>query len=473
MKTQRYDLIVIGAGSAARDAANRAKNEHGASVAMIERERWGGSCPNVACSPTKAYLVAAELVHAINTLAAKLGIEVGPAGVDLRAVRARKDALKKTQAKWREDLEAAGFDTFEGTARFLDARTVRVDEDAELTAERVLVATGSRTAVPPIEGIENVDWLDHISALELEALPESLLVVGGGSVGLELGQAFSRFGSKVTIVDALDQIAPRSDPDAAAELQAALEGEGIRFVLGSLVNRVQPNAGSYAATVAPREGGERGEIAFDRLLLASGRLPNVEELNLEAAGVETSKTGIVADEHMRTSVPGIWAAGDVNGQAPFTPAAQYQARIAVDDMYGVERSADYSALPTAIFTEPELGAVGLTESEAHEQGHEVETVDHALASVRRATYLDAKHGLYKIVFDAPTRRVLGLHVLAPAASEVVQSLSIALRLGVTVDDLAAAHHTFPTIGEGLKAAAEKARRARSVSRSGAAATPAS
>jgi mercuric reductase len=473
MNVQRYDLIVIGAGSAARDAANRAANEYGARVAMIERERWGGSCPNVACTPTKAYLVAAELVHAVNTRAAKLGIEVGPARANLRAVKARKDALKKTQLEWREGLEAAGFDTYEGTARFLDARSVRVDEEAELTADRILIATGSRTAVPPIDGLEGLDWLDHVSALELEELPGSLLVVGGGAVGLELGQAFSRFGSTVTIVDALDQIAPGSETDAAAELQAALEDEGIRIVLGSLVRRVVADPRGCVATLAAREDGESEEIAFDRLLLASGRLPNIEELNLDAVGVETSKAGIVTDEHMRTGVPGIWAAGDVNGQAPFTPAAQYQARIAVDDMYAADGSADYSVLPTAIFTDPELAAAGLTEGEASEEGHEVETVVHPLERVRRATYLDAKHGLYKIVFDGPSRRVLGLHVVAPAASEVVQGVSIALRLGITVDELAAAHHTFPTIGEGVKAAAEKARTTRTVSRPGAASAPAS
>jgi mercuric reductase len=450
---REYDLIVIGAGSAARDGANCAANKYGARVALIERERWGGSCPNVACTPTKAYLVAAGLAHSIDTLAAKLGIEAGAAKVDLARVRARKETLLKPQSQWVEDLQAAGFDTYGGTAAFVDARTVRVG-DTELSAGKILVATGSRTAVPPIEGIESLDWLDHVSALELEELPPSLLVVGAGAVGLELAQAFSRFGSQVTIVDALDEIAPRADGHAAMELREALEAEGLTFFLTSFVTRVA----GHAATIVPRDGGMEREVIFDRLLLASGRRPNVEELNLEAAGVETYKLGIAVDGHMRTNVDGIWAAGDVNGQAQFTPVAQYQARIAVDDMFGAPGpEADYAVLPTAIFTDPELASAGLTQVEAEEQGIDADVVTHPLKGVRRASYTDAERGLYKSVFDRATRRVLGLHVVAPEASEVVQGLSVAMRLGVTVDDLAAAHHTFPTIGEGVKAAAENAR----------------
>ena len=457
MTREHYDLIVIGAGSAARDGARKAATEHGARVALVEHRRWGGSCPNVACTPTKAYVVAAELAHQINTLAAKIGIEVGHATANLARIKARKDSLKKPQEKWVQDLRAQGFDTYEGTATFVDPHTIRAG-DVELTAERILVATGSRTAVPPIEGIEDVDWLDHISALELTELPASLLVVGAGAVGLEFGQTFARFGSQVTIVDALDQCAPRSDRDAAHELQAALEEEGISILLESFVKSVVREDDGLRITLVPRAGGDTRELHVERILLASGRVPNVEELNLAAAGVEAERLGIRVDDRMRTNVPGIWAAGDVNAVAQFTPVAQYQARIAVDDMCGVDGArADYSVLPTAIFTDPELAGVGLTQQEAEEQGYDVETVSHPLRVVRRASYLDARHGLFKIVFDASTRRVLGLHVVAPNASDVVQGFSIGLRLGVTVDDLAAAHHVFPTIGEGVKAAAEQAR----------------
>ena len=456
MNPEHFDLIVIGAGSAARDGAQKAATEHGARVALVERTRWGGSCPNVACKPTKAILVAAELVHDINEHAELLGIEVGPARANLAKVKARKDELVGPQSAWTERLEKAGYTLVDGVATFVDARSVRVGERL-LTADRFLVATGSRTAVPPIEGIEEIDWIDHVSALELTELPESMLVLGGGAVGLEFAQAFCRFGSKVTIVDALERIAPRSDADASAEVAAAFEDEGIEIVTSTFVKSVRRDGGELVATLAPRDGSPERELRVTKLLLASGRVPNVEELDLGAAGVETTKAGIAVDEHTRTSAPGIWAAGDVTAIAQFTPIAQYQARIAIDDMFSPNgRTAGYDALPTAIFTDPELAEIGLSEQDAVEQGFDVETATHPLSYVQRAAYTDAKRGLYKLVFERGSRRLLGVHVVARGGSDIVQPYAIALKYGATVDDVANAHHAFPTIAEGLKAAAEKA-----------------
>jgi mercuric reductase len=454
---QRYDLMVLGSGSAARDAAAKATQVCGAEVALVESTRWGGSCPNVACKPTKAYLVVAELMHDINKLAVKLGIEVGPARVDMERVKARKDTLKKGDAKWVEDLNGAGFDTYAGEAELMDARTVRVDSD-DVTADRLLIATGSRTAVPPIEGIGEIAWIDHVSALELTELPESLLVVGGGPVGLELAQIFARFGSRVTIVQGADRLSPRSDAEAAAVLQEVLEEEdGVEVVLSSYMKSVRLESGDVVATIVPREGEESRQLRVERVLLASGRVPNVEALHLDQLGIGHDRLGITVDEHMRTSVEGIWAAGDVTGRYQFTPIAQYQARIAVDSMFGVDGpGADYSVLPTAIFTEPELAGVGLTQQEAEERGVDHEVVTHEIKHVQRSSYKDQKRGLYKIVFDPGMRRVLGLHVVAPGGGDIVQGLSLGLRLGATVDDLAAMHHVFPTFGEGFKAAAEQA-----------------
>src|SRR6266511_3043816 len=388
MTTQQFDLIVIGAGSAARDGAKKAAAEYGANVALVERTRWGGSCPNVACTPTKAYLVAAELMHEVNSLAGEIGIEVGPARTNLERVRAWKETLKKPQPKWVEDLEAAGFTTVQGDASFVDAHTVRVG-DRRLEADRILIATGSRTAVPPIDGIAEVGWIDHVSALELTELSESLLVVGAGAVGLEFGQIFSRFGAKVTIVDALERISPLSDAEASETLMAALVREGIEIVTNVFVKRARRD-------------------------------------------------------------------GDVIAVAQFTPVAQYQARIAIDDMFGSNgASADYSVLPTSIFTDPELAGVGLTEDEAREQGHEIEVFRNRF--VRRFSYIGTQHGLFKIIFDRSTRRVLGLHVVSRGAGDVVQGFSLAVKLGATVEDIAGMHHVFPTFGEGLKAAAEQAK----------------
>jgi mercuric reductase len=453
--SEQFDLIVLGGGSAARDAAAKAMREHGARVALVERERWGGSCPNVACTPTKAYLVAAELAHDVNELAPRIGIETGPAKVDLARVRAWKESLKKPQDQWVEELMQLGFTTYTGEASFLDAHHIRIGE-LVLEAERILIATGSRTAVPPIEGIEEVGWIDHVSALELTEVPASLLVVGAGAVGLEFGQVFRRFGAQVTIVDALERISPNSDMEASAMLAAALEAEGIELATSVFVKSARLDGDHVVATIAPRDGSPEHEVRAAQVMLASGRVPNIEELNLEAAGVEKNKAGIVVDEHLRTGVPGIWAAGDCAAGPQFTPVAQYQARIAVAHMFSDDApAADYSYLPTSIFTDPELGGVGLTEEQAREQGHDVEVVRNEY--VKRFSYIDARAGLFKIVFERESRRVLGLHVVSRNAGDIVQAFSLGLRLGATVDDIAGMHHVFPTFGEGVRAAAERAR----------------
>ncbi len=448
--TQQFDLIVLGSGSGARDGANKAAKEYGARVALVESTRWGGSCPNVACKPTKAYLVAAELAHDIDALAEKLGIEVGPARANLAKVKERKDSLIVPKETWMERLHGMGHATFDGWGAFLDPQTVQVNGD-RLSSERVLVATGSRTAVPPIEGLEETGWIDHVTALELTELPESLLVVGGGPVGLELAQIFSRLGSNVTIIQGADRISPRSDTEAAVELAAALEEEGIEIRTGTTVSRVRREGGAIVATIG------EDQLRVDQLLLASGRAPNVEQLDLDRAGIDRTKAGISVDERLRTSADGVWAAGDVTGLLQFTPIAQYQARVAIDDMFGSNGAqADYDYLPTAIFTDPELAGVGLTEQEARKQGLDIETAVHPIHYVQRASYTDTKRGLYKLVWERGSRRMLGLHVVCRNASDIVQGLAVALKLGATVDDLARMHHAFPTWGEGVKAAAEQA-----------------
>ena len=447
---EQFDLIVLGAGSAARDAAARASHDHGARVALVERTRWGGSCPNVACRPTKAYLVAAELAYMVNELSEWMGVDTGPARVDLARVRAWKDSLRRSQESWMEVLANAGYELVPGEATFVDAKTVRVGE-RELTADKILIATGSRTAVPHIPGIADIPWIDHVSALELEEIPAALLMVGAGPVGLEFAQIFARFGSRVTIVNHDSQIASRADTEAANELQAALEDEGIEVILNGEVDRLARKGDRVEATLSGRT------LTVSHVLLASGRVPNIEELGLDEIGVETERRGIVVDEHLRTSVQGIWAAGDVVAGPQFTPVAQYQARIAVDDMFaGTVRHTNYSVMPTAIFTDPELGSVGMTEREARESGYSVDVVKHPLPALTRAQYTRTRHGLYKIVFDPQTRRVLGVHIVSRNASDIVGSLAPALELGVTVDRLALVHHVYPSFSEGLKAAAEKA-----------------
>ncbi len=446
--SETYDLIVIGAGSAGREAARKATAEHGARVALIESTFWGGSCPNVACQPTKAYLVAAELVRDLAELGPSFGLE--PSAPDLAKVRAWKESVKRTQAAWEDYFAAAGIEAIKGRATLVDAHTVLVN-GRTLESERILVATGSRTAVPPIPGLADIDWVDHISALELTELPESLLVLGAGAVGLEFAQIFARFGSKVTLVEALPQIAAHADADAAASLQAALEAEGIDVLVGAPVERVRRGGDRIVAAV----GGT--EVRVSDVLLAAGRVANVEGYGLDAVGIELSRRGITVDAHMRTNVPGIWAAGDVVEGPQFTPVAGYQGEIAVDDMFGVDGpSADYSLLPTAIFTDPELAGFGLTEAEARDAGHEVETVVHPVSAVTRAYFTNSLHGLFKIVFDRSSREVLGIHVVSRSAGDIVGALALAFRPGLTVDELAAAHYVYPSFSEGVKEAAQLA-----------------
>jgi pyruvate/2-oxoglutarate dehydrogenase complex dihydrolipoamide dehydrogenase (E3) component len=450
MNGEHYDLIVLGSGSAARDGAGRAARDHGARVALIEHWLWGGSCPNVACRPTKAYVVAAELMHDVRHHAVERGIDLPEPAIRLAQTRTWKDSIRRDQQSWVQVLQEAGYGIVPGTAAFVDPRTVRVG-DRQLSGDRILIATGSRTAVPPIPGIDDIEWVDHVSALELDEVPESLLVVGAGPVGLEFAQIFARFGSRVTIVNTGPQIAARADTEAAAELQAALEEEGIDVVLNSGVDSFARRGSAVEAAIGGRS------VHVSHVLLASGRLPNVEELEPGRIGLEVGRGGIPVDDRQRTNVEGVWAAGDVAAGPMLTPIAQYQARIAIGDMFGDgSRRADYSALPTAIFTDPELGGVGLTEAEAAREGHDVGVVKHPLPFVTRAQYTGAKHGLYKVVFDRKTRRVLGVHVVSRAASDIVGSITPALKLGVTVDDLASMHHVYPSYSEGLKAAAEKA-----------------
>jgi mercuric reductase len=371
-----------------------------------------------------------------------------PARANLGAIHAWKETLTKPQQRWVAELRDQGYDTYEGTATFVDPRTVRV-RDVELTAERTLVASGSRTAVPRIPGLDELEWIDHVTALDLEELPESLLVLGGGPVGLEFAQIFARFGSRVTLVQTAPRISPRSDADATETLTAALEEDGIEILTGTSVER-------FDGRTATLPDGRA--IHAERVLLAAGRAPNVEELGLDRIGVRTNRGGIQVNERMRTNVSGIWAAGDVTGQHQFTPIAQYQARVAVHDMFAPNgHAADYSLLPTAIFTDPELGAVGLTEDDARELGLDLATATHPLTNVTRSQYVAERNGLYKLVYERGSRRVLGIHVVSRGASDIVQGFAFALRAGATVDDLAQMHHVYPSWGEGVKAAAEQAK----------------
>ncbi|HEU0247411.1 MAG TPA: NAD(P)/FAD-dependent oxidoreductase [Gaiellaceae bacterium] len=456
---ESFDLIVIGGGGAAREAATRAASDHRASVAVIERERWGGSCANVACKPTKQLVAAAGMLKDLRAVGDDLGIQADRVEFSLAALKARKDWLIGSQEAWRERF-AEAFTAIDGEASFVDAHDIVVGE-RKLTSDRILIATGSRTAVPPIPGLDDVPWVDNIGLLDVTELPESLLVMGGGAVGLEFAQAFARFGSRVTLVEGGERIAPRSDADAAAELTATLRGEGIEVVTSTFVTRFERDGAAALATLSPRDGSPERMVPADLVLVAVGRRPNIEDLALERAGVASAPAGINVDDRMRTNVEGIWAAGDVVVAPQFTPVGAEQAQVAVEDMFGDgARRVDYAILPNAIFTDPELAAVGLTEEEARMQGFDVETSSYTADGILRSYYTlprDATpRGLVKIVYERGSRRLLGVHALVRGGAELVQGYAVAMRLGATVDDVADTFYAFPTMGEAVHYTAESA-----------------
>lgn len=460
MSTEHFDLVIIGGGGAAREAARLAISEHGARVAVIERGDWGGECERVACKPTKQYVAAAELLTDIRAVGADLGIETGAVGFDLAALKRRKDWLIGTPESWRARFAMDGLAAVDGEATIVSATEVEVG-GRSLTGDRVLIATGSRPAVPPIEGIDAVAWIDNVGALELTTVPRSLLIVGAGAVGLEFGQVFSRFGSSVTIVEAADTIAGTSDHEAAASLRSALEAEGIAIHTGTFVSKVVRKDGCLEATLVARVGGEPTVRQADTLLLAAGRTPNIEALGLDTLGLQTTRDGIVVDAFQRTSVEGVWAAGDVVAGIKLTPIAAYQGQVAVADMFGGSvRTAEYSAVPSAIFTDPELARVGMSEEEARAAGLAFETSVFPAASLLRPYYTlprDSESvGIVKLVFERGSRRLLGLHAVVRGGAELVQGFATAIRLGATVDDVAFGHYAFPTAAEAVHYAAEAA-----------------
>ncbi len=456
MAESRYDLIVIGSGSAGSFAAREAASRYGRRVAVIEKRRWGGDCMTVACKPTKTYLTSAELYHHVRALGPELGVLADDVRLDFRRIKERKDGLVAASSgeERRRNLHEHGIDLFDGTARFLDSRTITV-EGERLEADNILLALGSLPAEPPIEGLDAVGALTNESVLELDEVPASLLVIGAGAVGVEFAQMLARFGARVTIVEVAPRILPRMDADAAAALHEALSAEGIEILTGSQVARLErTGAGARALVVTPQG---RRELEVERVLNAVGRRPDVAGLDLGAAGLLLDGQALAIDVYCETDVRGIWAAGDITAVAQLTPIANYQGRLAVRNMFSGERvAADYRALPSAVFTDPEVASAGATEEQACEQGADVATAVVPLRNASRAGFALRPHGLVKLVYERGSGTVLGVHLVTPTASDSIQFIAVAMRLGVTVDDLARSIHVYPSFGEIVKGAAEQA-----------------
>ncbi len=450
-----WDLAIVGSGSAAFAAAIRA-TEAGARVVMIERDTPGGTCVNVGCVPSKALLAAAETYHRArsHTFAGIPSLDgVRP---DLAQLVAQKDELVAAlrQAKYLDLVENYGFELRRGTARFVDAETLEVDGEP-LRAGQYLVATGARPALPPIDGLTSVDHLTSTTALELTELPARLAVVGANAIGLEVGQAFVHLGSAVTFFDIADRIAPFEEPEISAALTDVLVGEGARVVTGAQITRVSQAADG--TVILEGDLGEAGaSLQVDRILVATGRAPNSGDLRLDAAGVEVDRRGfVVVDDHARTTNPRVWAAGDVTATPQFVYVSAAEGALAADNaIAGAGRRLDYTTLPRVTFTNPQMAAVGLTEAEARAAGHQVATSVLPLEHVPRAIVNRDTRGVIKLVADAATDRLLGVHVAAEGAGEVIQAGVYALMAGLTTTKMAGAFHPYLTMAEGLKLAAQ-------------------
>jgi len=451
-KNNVYDLAVIGAGSAGFSAAITAA-EQGASVALIGRGTLGGTCVNIGCVPSKTLIRAMEGPHHARAAARFAGVQAEGRVTDWTALVAQKNELVSSlrQAKYADLLPAYnGIAYLEGPARLADGG-VAVN-GSMIKAPKVIIATGARPSVPPIKGIDSVDYLTSTSALDLKTLPRSLIVVGGGFVGAELAQMFARAGVAVTIV-CRSRLLPAAEPEIGEALSRIFREEGITLDCGVAYEFTQRT--DKGVELCVRQDGRQRVLAAERILIATGRTPNVEDLGLAEAGVRQTKTGaIVVDDRMRTSRVGTYAAGDVTGRDQFVYMAAYGAKLAARNaLNGDPLVYDNSAMPEVVFTDPQVAAVGLTEAQAKMAGHEVVTSVLTLENVPRALAARDTHGVIKLVADAKTRKLVGAHVLAPEGGDSIQTAAMAIKAGMTVEQLAETIFPYLTTVEGLKLAA--------------------
>lgn len=443
-----FDLVVIGAGGAGSTAAGEAV-ARGAKVALIERWRVGGTCLNAGCDPTKTLVRSAEVLH-LERQAARFGIVVPEAWADWPAVEQRVERVIDTIRGGDGDrnIRNTGIALFKERASFRSAHEIALDGTV-LHADKVIVATGAVTVPPPVAGLSDVGYLTNVEAVALPRLPRSLAIVGGGVTAVEFAQIFARFGVDVTILGARDHLLPREDPELTDALRTILEREGVRVETGVRVRRSYREGG--LKVLAGERTGATVEARAEEILVAAGRMPMVQGLNLEAAGVAYGADGIVVDDELRTTAPTIWAAGDVTGISPYTHVADYQARIAeFNAMSGMPpRRADYRAVPWATFTDPELARVGLTEAEARAAGEDVRTATVRMRDIARAITAGETDGMVKLVADRATGQILGGHILAAHAGDLLPEVALAMRMRLPVSAIAETVHAYPTRSEAV------------------------
>jgi pyruvate/2-oxoglutarate dehydrogenase complex dihydrolipoamide dehydrogenase (E3) component len=449
----RYDLVIIGGGSAGLSAAELARTL-GASVAVVDREKLGGECLYTACVPSKALLHAAQIAATVRH-AGTAGLRASLEPTDMASVMARvQQAIEQVyeESDAPEHLLARGIDVAFGETRFISPRTLSVNGQI-ITARRFLIATGSHPTIPPIPGLHEAGFLTNETLFSLRVLPKRLAVIGGGPIGCEMGQAFARLGSQVTMLQRPERLLPKDEPEASAALQAQLEREGVVVALGTTITSVSQCQRDVTLTFQVE--GETREGEADAILVATGRAPNVSGLDLAAAGVHyDSQRGVAVDAFLRTSNPRIYAAGDVTGGYRFTHAAALDARVAVRNaLFPGNRKRDSHVMPWATFTEPEIAHVGLTEAQArHQHGPSVRVFTQHYTGVDRAVTDDATAGFLKLVSES-NGRLLGAQIVGPRAGDNINELALALTQHLTLSQLAAATHVYPTFALAIQQAA--------------------
>jgi len=452
--SESFDAIVMGSGKAGKTLAV-AFAQAGKKTAMIERQHIAGSCINVACIPTKTMVASARVAQVCRD-AARFGVDTGPVRVDMARVRQRKrDVVTFMRGANLKRFESTpGLDFMMGQARFRDAHTVDVDLNdggsRTLTAPLIFINTGCRPGAPRIPGLADVPTLDSTAIQELDVTPEHLLILGGGYVGLEFGQMFRRFGSKVSVVELSPRLFPREDEDISAEILKVMREEGVDILLGAKVLGVAKAAEGKIRLQVSGADGER-ELIGSHLLVAIGRIPNTETLNLAGAGVTTDARGFIpVNERLETNVKGIYALGDVNGGYQFTHIALDDFRVIRSNLLQNDgRTTAHRLLPYAVFIDPELGRVGITEQEARERKLVIKVFKVPMAAIARARTKGELHGFMKAIVDANTDQILGAAILGSEGGEVMAALQMAMIGKVpytVVRDSILAH---PTLVEGL------------------------
>jgi pyruvate/2-oxoglutarate dehydrogenase complex dihydrolipoamide dehydrogenase (E3) component len=443
---EQPDLIVIGMGVGGEEVASRTA-ETGMRVLGIERRLVGGECPYWGCIPSKMMVRAANALaeaERVNLLAGKATTESSWAPVAAR--------VREATANWDDEIAVerfrrAGGTFLRGDARIVGQRAVEVDGERFEARHGIVISTGGEPAAPPIDGLDDVDFWTNREAIEATELPRSLVVLGAGAIGLELAQAFHRFGTQVTLVEVAERALPGEEPENGEAIGEVLRAEGMTLRTGVSAKSIRGDQGGVVVSLS-----DGGTVRGERLLVATGRRSDLRSLGVDAAGLDPGAPAVQVDEHLRAG-PGVWSVGDVTGKGAFTHVATYQARVATADILGRDHAAaDYSAVPRVTFTDPEVASVGMSEAQAREAGHRVRTGVATTASSARGWIHGpgAEHGVLKLVADADRDMLLGGSVMGPPAGEVIGMLVLAVRQRVPVAALRELIYPYPTFVRGLE-----------------------